>query len=160
MWRSGLEKKVHIEANWVMSTDAEGMWCGRKCSKREIREWPLLMRKARLDWCWRSPAEIALSDQKRISRWDVWEVTSGLQISNPAQRKQNYYINPGLATQTTNDEVFLPLRRSGVKWLANECCFCNLLMWRKTLLSTPSHKTILRWKPLSISCKYFNILIH
>lgn len=135
------------------------MWMKNSVKEREIRELPPLMRNSRLDWCWRSPAENALLDQKRISRWDVWEVTSGLQISNPSQREQNYYINPGLATQTTN-EVFNPLRRSGVRWLANECCFCNLLMWSKTLLSTPLHETIFRWKPLNIACKYLNILIH
>ncbi len=117
MWRRGLEKKVHIEAHWVMSTDAEGMWCGRKYRERErerereIREWPLLMRNTGLNWWWRSRTEIALSDPKPISGRDVWEVTSGLQISNPAQRVQNHYIKPGLAKQTTKDEILLPLRR-------------------------------------------------
>lgn len=38
---------------------------------REIREWPLLMRNTGLNWCWRSQAEIALSDPKLISRGDI-----------------------------------------------------------------------------------------
>ncbi len=130
-------------------------------SEREIREWPLLMRNTGLNWCWRSRAEIALSDPKRISGRDVWEVTSGLQISNPAQRVQNHYIKPGLAKQTTKDEILLPLRRSGDRWLANECCFCDLLMQSKMRLSTSLHKTfIFRWKPVNIPSKYFNVLLH
>ncbi len=129
--------------------------------EREIREWPLLMRNTGLNWWWRSRTEIALSDPKPISGRDVWEVTSGLQISNPAQRVQNHYIKPGLAKQTTKDEILLPLRRSGDRWLANECCFCDLLMQSKMLLSTSLHKSfIFRWKPVNISSKYFNVLMH
>ncbi len=132
-------------------------------SEREIREWPLLMRNTGLNWCWLSRAEIALSDPKRISGRDVWEVTSGLQISNPAQSVQNHYIKPGLAKQTTKDKILLPLRRSGDRWLANECCFCDLLMQSKMRLSTSLHKTFifsLSIFPVNISmcsCITYNI---